>query len=138
MIEEVRETLITHGVDPKRIHFELFTTAFPRHGDGRQEEEVRKREGVAAEVEIIMDGSRFRFQMHKGQETVLDAAQEAGADVPFSCKGGVCSTCRSKVLSGEVTMDQNFALEPEELEQGYILTCQAHPVTSHLVLDFDS
>jgi ring-1,2-phenylacetyl-CoA epoxidase subunit PaaE len=138
MIDDVQHTLETQGVDKGRIHYELFNTGFPKHQGSKPVPEKRKREGVAAEVEIVMDGSRFRFQMERGKDTVLDAAQEAGADLPFSCKGGICSTCRAKVLSGEVSMDVNYALEPEEVEQGYVLTCQSHPSTRHLVLDFDS
>jgi len=138
MIDDIQATLATQGVDKARIHYELFNTGFPKHQGSKPVPRKRKREGVAAEVEIIMDGSRFRFQMDSGKDTVLDAAQQAGADLPFSCKGGICSTCRAKVLSGEVDMDVNYALEPEEVEQGYVLTCQSHPGTRHLVLDFDS
>ncbi|MGI9159180.1 MAG: 2Fe-2S iron-sulfur cluster-binding protein, partial [Saprospiraceae bacterium] len=69
--------------------------------------------------------------------TVLDAAMRAGADLPFSCKGGVCSTCKAKVLEGEVSMDLCYALEPDELEAGYVLTCQAHPKSKRLVVSFD-
>ncbi len=138
MILATKEVLLQRGVEGSRIHFELFTTAFPHQGHQKRQAETRKQEGVNSEVEIIMDGGRFRFSMERGQHTVLEAAQKEGAEVPFSCKGGVCSTCRAKVLSGEVSMDVNYALEEDELEEGYILTCQAHPTTGHLVLDFDS
>ncbi len=138
MIMDVKKVLKEQHVDSHKIHFELFTTAFPNHGHQKRRQETRKQQGVEATVELVMDGSRFRFQMEQGDRTVLDAAQQAGADVPFSCKGGVCSTCRAKVLSGEVQMDVNYALEADELEQGYVLTCQAHPITNQLVLDFDS
>lgn len=138
MIMDVKKVLEEEGVASSRIHFELFTTAFPDHGHQKRAAEPRKQEGVESEVEVIMDGSRYRFRMNRGKSTVLEAAQESGADVPYSCKGGVCSTCRAKVLSGEVRMDVNYALEADELEQGYVLTCQAHPSTGHLVLDFDS
>jgi ring-1,2-phenylacetyl-CoA epoxidase subunit PaaE len=70
-------------------------------------------------------------------ETILEAALKQGADLPFSCKGGVCSTCKAKLLAGKVDMDTNYALEQEEVEQGYILTCQSHPRTEKVVIDFD-
>ena len=70
-------------------------------------------------------------------KNILDAAIESGADLPFSCKGGVCSTCKAKLLEGEVEMDVNYALEPDELANGYILTCQAHPKSEKIVIDYD-
>ncbi len=75
--------------------------------------------------------------MSQGTNNILDAALLNGADLPFACKGGVCCTCKAKVIEGKVEMDVNYALEPEEVEQGYILTCQAHPLTETVVVDFD-
>jgi len=90
-----------------------------------------------AEVTVQMDGRRRTFSMHRNGESVLDAAARAGLDLPFSCRAGVCSTCRTKVISGEVAMAQNYALEDWELEQGYILACQASVKTPTLELDYD-
>lgn len=79
----------------------------------------------------------FDFELSKTGESILDAALLHGAELPYACKGGVCSTCRARLLSGEVTMDTNYALEPDELEKGFILTCQSHPLTDSVVIDFD-
>jgi ring-1,2-phenylacetyl-CoA epoxidase subunit PaaE len=94
-------------------------------------------DGGVAEVTVHMDGRRRSFTMRRGEETVLDAAARAGIELPFSCRAGVCSTCRTKVLSGEVEMAQNYALEEGELEQGYVLACQSHVKSATLELDYD-
>jgi len=93
--------------------------------------------GVVAEVTITMDGRRRSFTMPMNDETVLDAAARAGLDLPFSCRAGVCSTCRTKVVRGEVSMDQNYALEDWEIAQGYVLACQSKVRTPVLELDYD-
>src|SRR5437764_537338 len=90
-----------------------------------------------AEVTIVMDGRRRAFSMKMDDETVLDAAARAGIELPFSCRAGVCSTCRTKVVRGEVAMAQNYALEDWELEQGYVLACQSRVRTASLELDYD-
>jgi ring-1,2-phenylacetyl-CoA epoxidase subunit PaaE len=91
----------------------------------------------SAEVSVLMDGRRRTFTMRMNEDTVLDAAFRAGLDLPFSCRAGVCSTCRTKVVSGEVEMAQNYALEDWELEQGYVLACQSRVKTPTLELDYD-
>jgi len=88
-------------------------------------------------VSVLMDGRRRNFSMKMDEETVLDAAARAGVELPFSCRAGVCSTCRTKVIRGEVTMAQNYALEDWELEQGYVLACQSRPCSPVLELDYD-
>jgi ring-1,2-phenylacetyl-CoA epoxidase subunit PaaE len=88
-------------------------------------------------VELVMDGRRRAFPMHTGTESILDAAARAGIDLPFSCKAGVCSTCRTKLVRGEVDLVQNYALEDWELEQGFILACQAHAKTPEIELTYD-
>lgn len=139
MIEEVKKQLLERGVDKKNIHFELFTSeGAPPPQATRKKKEEKELEDVEAMVTITLDGSSLEFPLSSKGETILDAALKAGADLPFSCKGGVCSTCRAKVRSGEVKMDVNYALEPEEVEQGYVLTCQSHPRTDHVHVDFDS
>jgi ring-1,2-phenylacetyl-CoA epoxidase subunit PaaE len=90
-----------------------------------------------AQVTVLMDGRRRNFTMKMNDDTVLDAAARAGLELPFSCRAGVCSTCRTKVISGEVEMEQNYALEDWELEQGYVLACQSRCKTPTLELDYD-
>ena len=93
--------------------------------------------GPASSITVKLDGRSFDFKLGYKSISILDAALQQGADLPFACKGGVCCTCRAKLVSGEVTMDVNYALEPEEVTQGFILTCQSHPVTEKVVIDFD-
>ncbi len=88
-------------------------------------------------VTVIVDGDEFNFDLDMGGENVLDAALEQGADLPFACKGGVCCTCRAKLIEGKVNMEINYSLEEDEVEAGFILTCQAHPLTERIVVDFD-
>ena len=85
-----------------------------------------------------LDGILFEFDLSQDGQSVLDAALEQGADLPYACKGGVCTTCKAKLVEGKVTMDVNWGLEPEEVEKGYILTCQSHPVTDQITVDFDA
>ncbi len=85
---------------------------------------------------LIVDGKRRDVSVHDG-EAILDAALRAGLDLPYACKGGMCSTCRAKVVEGEVTMDLNYSLEPWETQAGFVLTCQAHPKTERVVIDYD-
>jgi ring-1,2-phenylacetyl-CoA epoxidase subunit PaaE len=98
---------------------------------------VAKSAADKADVTVLMDGRRRTFTMALNADTVLDAAVRAGIDLPFSCRAGVCSTCRTKVVSGEVEMAQNYALEDWELEQGYVLACQSRVKTPTLELDYD-
>ena len=96
----------------------------------------RRREG--ASVTITLDGRTSTFALRPDGPAVLDAALQVRADAPFACKGGVCGTCRAKLLEGTVEMDTNWALEPEEVERGYVLTCQSHPTSDTVVLDYDA
>jgi ring-1,2-phenylacetyl-CoA epoxidase subunit PaaE len=137
MVFSVRDELLNQQVSKEKIKFELFTTTGIKRPGARSVEVQSKREKVKSAVEILMDGNSFSFNLSSTEENVLDAAIAAGADLPFSCKGGVCSTCKAKLLKGEVDMDVNYALEPDELANGYILTCQAHPKTNILVIDYD-
>jgi ring-1,2-phenylacetyl-CoA epoxidase subunit PaaE len=131
----IRDELRAQGVAREHIHLELFGT-----NTGKRKKKVRtKVEGdYAAEVSIQLDGNAFTFTITDPEESVLDAALRNGADLPFACKGGVCCTCRAKVEAGEATMDVNYALEPDEVAAGYILTCQAHPTTDKLLVNFDA
>lgn len=137
MIHEVRDTLLEQGVDRKRIHLELFGTGLAQTEARRRREAVGGPE-VVTTVELTLDGKTVSFPLSSRTETLLDAALRHGADLPYACKGGVCCTCRAKLREGKVDMDVNYALEPEEVEAGYILTCQAHPLTERIVVDFDA
>ena len=137
MIFSVRDQLIELGADPKKIHFELFTTAGHKKNDTVLETALQK-EDVVSKVTIRLDGVSFDFDLCINGEAILDAALKHGADLPYACKGGVCCTCRAKLIEGTVDMDVNYGLEQEEIEQGFILTCQAHPKTERIVIDFDS
>ncbi len=138
MIFESSVYLQSLGYPEKNIHFELFTT--PGQLEKQKEDfkkEAVKDQGPRSSITVKLDGRSFSFDLSKKGQSILDAALAQGADLPFACKGGVCSTCKAKLVSGEVNMDVNYALEPEEVEQGYILTCQSHPVSENVVVDYD-
>jgi ring-1,2-phenylacetyl-CoA epoxidase subunit PaaE len=146
MIEQVAATLSELGVDGSRVHTEHFTIATTAEASALRSARGTAPAAAAAalpleagltEVTILMDGRRRSFTMKMNDETVLDAAARAGVELPFSCRAGVCSTCRTKVVSGEVAMDQNYALEEWELEQGYVLACQSRVKSAALELDYD-
>ncbi len=133
MILAAKDELVQFGVASNQIHFELF------HAEPIQKraEEAVQVPAFDSKIELIMDGEVTNFYLSSQGPTILDAAYQAGADAPFACKGGVCCTCKAKVLRGEVTMDINYALTPEEVEQGYVLTCQAHPKSTDVLISFD-
>jgi ring-1,2-phenylacetyl-CoA epoxidase subunit PaaE len=90
-----------------------------------------------AQIEVRLDDEQFEFQLNQKGDVILDAAIDAGADAPFSCKGGICTTCKAKLIEGTVSMDANFALTDGEIAEGYILTCQSHPTSEKVVLSYD-
>jgi ring-1,2-phenylacetyl-CoA epoxidase subunit PaaE len=94
--------------------------------------------GLISDVTILDGGKSFNFKIHQGSNNILDAALANGADLPFACKGGVCSTCKAKVIEGKVEMEVNYALEEEEVAAGYVLTCQGIPCSEKVVVDFDN
>ncbi len=136
MIEAVTNGLQASGLKEAQIHSELFAT-----GEGSLKAPKRQAKAVEqaekATIEVIMDGDSKQVSMPDGDTTILDAAAQAGMDVPFSCKGGVCATCRAKVIEGEVDMVLNYGLEKEEIAQGFVLTCQSFPVSKRVKLSFD-
>ncbi len=136
MILSVKGELEAKKIDAKKIHFELFTTPGAQKNKTQKETQSKRNDKVSL-VTIKDSGNSFQFELSQGSNNILDAALLNGADLPFACKGGVCCTCKAKVIEGEVEMDVNYALEPEEIEQGFILTCQAHPLTEKVVVDFD-
>lgn len=133
MIDTLGATLAALGLNPARIHSERFTPA-PQAARPRPAPVIAATPFATAT--IIAEGRRTEIALADG-EPVLDAALRAGLDLPWSCRGGMCSTCRARVTEGAARMDLNFSLEPWETEQGYVLTCQAHPTTPHLVVDYD-
>lgn len=135
MILDVKEALTEKGIDSKNIHFELFTTSSAKSIKNSDNEVELP--SFDSKVEVILDDDSFEFNLDSNGMTILDAAQKAGGDLPYACKGGVCCTCKAKVLEGSVRMVINYALTPEEVEAGYILTCQSHPTSEKVVVSFD-
>jgi ring-1,2-phenylacetyl-CoA epoxidase subunit PaaE len=137
MIFLVKNYLEKKGIDKKKIHFELFTTpGQKKQRAGSQESGVET--GPTSKITVKLDGRSFDFDLPFNSDvTILDAALKQGADLPFACKGGVCCTCKARLMEGEVSMDVHWGLEDEEVEQGYILACQSHPKTTKVVIDFD-
>ncbi|MGH3929207.1 MAG: 2Fe-2S iron-sulfur cluster-binding protein, partial [Pseudonocardiaceae bacterium] len=133
MMTDARSVLTELGVPADRVHRELFYVDAPPPIPVRPEERIDG--GVVATV--ILEGRTTTMSLPR-DIPVLDAAQRIRADLPFACKGGVCGSCRAKLTAGEVRMRRNFALEPEEVTAGYVLTCQALPVSAELILDYDS
>lgn len=137
LVEGARGVLTERGVPADRVHVELFFA---------EGEEVDRRTAApvagpdpadSVQVTMILDGRASSFAMGRG-ERVLDAARRVRSEVPFSCTGGVCGTCRARVVDGEVRMARNYALEPDEVAAGYVLTCQATPVTGTVTVDYDA
>ena len=144
MIEQVSAALRELAGERARVHAEHFTLATTGEAPAAQDAPAPAATPPAtlpapgmAEVTIVMDGRRRSFVMKMDDEPVLDAAARAGIELPFSCRAGVCSTCRTKVIRGEVAMAQNYALEDWELEQGYVLACQSRVLSPSLELDYD-
>ncbi len=136
MNEAAEAVLKASGVAEERIHVERFGTVEMQTGRPVPHE-VREGDADAAVVVVIRDGVSREIEFTKTDPSLLDAAARAGMDVPFSCKSGVCSTCRCKLLEGEVRMDKNFALDKHEVAAGFILSCQAHALTPRVVISFD-
>ncbi|MFI5133367.1 MAG: 1,2-phenylacetyl-CoA epoxidase subunit PaaE [Chitinophagales bacterium] len=138
MIFCVKDYLEEKGIDKKKIHFELFTSSGQKQPATSNQQLATKDNGRKSRITIKLDGRSFEFDLSLSSETViLDAALQQGADLPYACKGGMCCTCKAKLLEGEVEMDVHWGLEEEEIEKGYILTCQSHPKTEKVVVDFD-
>ena len=135
MTDSVRGVLLERDVDTAHVHRELFHVGAP----------VTRRRPVAdpgtpvtgSKVTVILDGRSLTFTLPRDGDSVLDETLRARSDAPYACKNAVCGTCRAKVVEGKVEMDSNYALEPDEIARGYVLTCQAHPVTDTVTVDFD-
>jgi len=137
MMVNVSEALEKQGVDKKRIHIELFTSPVTAEA---KKPAVAVGDGAftgVAQVKVILDGREFMMELPASGDSVLDAALDAGLDVPFACKGAVCCTCKARVVEGQVEMAMNYALTDEEVEDGYVLTCQTHPRSANVTIDYD-
>ena len=133
MIDNVSSFLLDLGIEESKVHFERFYT------DSTKKEVLKNRvdDEIISNVTVSVDGDDFSFELSSKGATILDAAMNAGADVPFSCKGGVCCVCKAKVIEGKVMMDQNYSLSEDEVKEGYVLTCQSHPNSENVIIDFD-
>jgi ring-1,2-phenylacetyl-CoA epoxidase subunit PaaE len=134
MMENVKSTLETLKIAKEKVHIEYFNAVI----EAVNKAEVASGGNVKAKIKVLQYGIETDFNLETSGISILEAAIEAGVDAPFSCKGAVCCTCRAKVLEGQVKMDANFALTDAEVEEGFILTCQAHPLTENVVIDYDA
>jgi ring-1,2-phenylacetyl-CoA epoxidase subunit PaaE len=134
MIADSRDILEELGISRDKVHFELFYVDEPPPELNRPEAVVT---GETSNVTVVLDGRSTTAPMPK-DETILDAAQRVRADLTFACKGGVCGTCRAHLTSGEAEMRRNYALDDDEVERGFVLTCQTHPVSNEVTVDFDA
>ncbi len=137
MILGVRDTLVDAGVDSKKIHFELFFSAASAQKKKEHQQAVNRADDQYSKVVVKLDASALNMDLAYHGQTILDAALQNGADLPYACKGGVCATCKCKLEKGEVEMDINYSLEQDELDAGFILSCQAHPRSAEVVVNFD-
>ncbi len=133
MMLSVKDQLMQLGVDQQRIHLELFTSPVGKLGAADIQ---RTHDKAQAEITVVLDGNSMTFP-YDSEDSILDVAFENGADLPYACKGGVCSTCVAKIEEGKVEMGVNYALEPDELARGLVLTCQARPKSDKVRLTFD-
>ena len=138
MNDEAEAALLAAGVPEERIHIERFGIAHKPGGQvGAVLHQSHASDAAKARITVVRDGLQRDFLFSREQPSILDAASAAGLEVPYSCTSGVCGTCRAKLVEGKVRMERNFALDKKEVAAGYILTCQAHPLTEHVVLSFD-
>ena len=133
MIENVRSFLNSIEILNNKIRYELFSAPT----SSNEKNEVVKDPNSISNVTVSVDGDDFEFQLSQSGQSILDAAMEAGADVPFSCKGGVCSVCKAKIIKGTVSMDMNYSLSEDDVDEGFVLTCQAHPTSDSIYIDYD-
>ncbi|MBA3828668.1 MAG: phenylacetate-CoA oxygenase/reductase subunit PaaK [Taibaiella sp.] len=134
-----KKQLVDLGMTPGHVHIEIFTS--PDQPKATHEKWVAEHaadNGPVSKVSVTLDGTTFDMDLAYNGESILDAALRNGADLPYACKGGVCSTCRAKITKGAVDMEVNYALEEDDVAKGFVLTCQSHPTTERVVVDFDA
>ena len=134
----IKNYLEAKGVAGQKIHFELFTIPGQKQSTVVHQPSSEVDAGPKAKISVKLDGVLFDFDLGYESESILDAALKQGADLPYACKGGVCTTCKAKIVEGRVRMEVNWGLEPDEVENGFILTCQSHPTTEKVLVDFDA
>jgi ring-1,2-phenylacetyl-CoA epoxidase subunit PaaE len=135
MMDSVIDALKTRGFPESKIRIERFAASIPKHQHvARPLPQAAQSE---CEVTVIIDGTRKSFLLEKQKENIIEAGLRNGVELPYSCRGGVCSTCRCRLVEGEVEMDVNFALEDYEIARGFILSCQSYPTTDTVVVDYD-
>lgn len=137
MIFCIRDFLTEKGLPKEHIHFELFTVPGQQQLVMNNQQSAMKQSSKAA-VTVKLDGISFTFGLGYDEESILDAALRQGADLPYACKGGVCTTCKAKLIKGEVAMDRNWGLADEEVAEGFVLSCQSHPRTPEVFIDYDA
>ena len=137
MMLAIAAALREHGLRDDQIKFELFASSQPGRARRKVEQVNGADQGASCEATVTLDGATRTFKFPKQGQSLLDAALENAMDAPYACKAGVCSTCRAKVLEGEVEMETNHALEDYEVRQGYVLTCQCYPLTDRIVVSYD-
>ncbi len=135
MVDAARTLLLERGIDRRHVHTELF---FVGETPPVRAERDALADASASAVTVLLDGRRTSFDLAPDGESVLEAVLRERTDAPFACKGGVCGTCRAKLVEGDVEMDRNWALEDEEMARGYVLTCQSHPRSAKVLLDYDA
>ena len=138
MIFCIKGYLAGKGVADEKVHFELFTVPGQKQSTVIRQLSTEDGSRPKAKVSVKLDGVLFDFDLGYESESIFDAALRQGADLPYACKGGVCTTCKAKLVEGEVNMDVNWGLEPDEVKAGFILTCQSHPKTEKVIVDFDA
>lgn len=140
LVQLTRDLLAEYGVDETHVRFELFTTGDPGEQQAPRARDITVREGEKTfTIDFTLDGTTATVESPiSANETVLNAALRVRSDVPFACAGGVCGTCRARVTEGSVTMHENYALESDEIERGYVLTCQSRPTSDRIVVDYDA
>jgi ring-1,2-phenylacetyl-CoA epoxidase subunit PaaE len=135
MMDAVRDAMLERGVAPERIRIERFASSIPKRGPRPPRTVASGRSDT--EVTVVQDGIRKTYVLDRAKDSLLDGALAAGIELPYSCKGGVCSTCRCRLVEGEVDMDVNFALEDYEVARGFRLACQSFAASDKVVVDFD-
>ena len=137
MMLTIAASLREHGLNDAQIKFELFASGQPGRAKARAVSAQAGDSGAACEATVTLDGATRSFRMPKHGQSLLDAALAQNIDAPYACKAGVCSTCRAKLIEGEVDIEVNHALEDYEVRQGYVLTCQSYPLTDRIVVSYD-
>lgn len=135
MIKSAIDTLTMFGVPKSKIHFELYTTPVLLIEDQIEEESHFEGE---SRIKVVLDDEEFEIKLNSSGKTILDAINKEGYDAPYSCRGGVCCTCKAKVVKGKVKMTLNYSLTEQEVAEGYILTCQAHPASEEVTISYDA